>query len=192
MCRPCTPRPPASATRSLAGSQIAKTAWTELHQPRRTARTSSADHGSPLRATGASQPTDGAHRCGLVRGPRHAGARQLPSQDRYRGNCQSRFCRLGLRVLRAVRVGVSKRVAVCTDCGGAASQPANQRDGGWPRAGHRTGCRAALPPPLGAVRYCSSLSGRPRWFRDPHPQQRASRVARNAPGAPWVAAIGDL
>ena len=24
MCRPCTPRPPASATRSLAGSQIAK------------------------------------------------------------------------------------------------------------------------------------------------------------------------
>ena len=67
-----------------------------------------------------------------------------------------------------------------------------QRDGGWPRAGHRTGCRAALPPPLGAVRYCSSLSGRPRWFRDPHPQQRASRVARNAPGAPWVAAIGAI
>lgn len=116
----------------------------------------------------------------------HAGRRELPRLRREAAG------RLGLRVLRVVRVGVSKRVAVCTDCGGAASQPANQRDGGWPRAGHRTGCRAALPPPLGAVRYCSSLSGRPRWFRDPHPQQRASRVARNAPGAPRVAAIGAI
>ena len=116
----------------------------------------------------------------------HAGRRELPRLRREAAG------RLGLRVLRVVRVGVSKRVAVCTDCGGAASQPANQRDGGWPRAGHRTGCRAALPPPLGAVRYYSSLSGRPRWFRDPHPQQRASRVARNAPGAPWVAAIGAI
>ena len=41
VCSPCTPRPPASATRSPAGSQIAKTAWAELHltlRPRRPRR----------------------------------------------------------------------------------------------------------------------------------------------------------
>ena len=43
VCSPCAPSPPACAPRSLAGWQAAKTAWAELHQPRRTARTSSAD-----------------------------------------------------------------------------------------------------------------------------------------------------
>ena len=51
VCSPCTPSPPACAPRSLAGSQLAKTAWAELHQPRRTARTSSADRGRQWRAT---------------------------------------------------------------------------------------------------------------------------------------------
>ena len=93
VCSPRTPSPPACARRSLAGSQLAKTAWAELHQPRRTARTSSADRGRQWRATGSSQPRDGAHSAGVGRSPRHGGARQLPSQDRSRGICRSRFCR---------------------------------------------------------------------------------------------------
>ena len=91
VCSPCAPSPPACAPRSLAGWQAAKTAWAELHQPRRTARTSSADRGRQWRATGSSQPRDGAHSAGVGRSPRHGGARQLPSQDSLRLNCRSRF-----------------------------------------------------------------------------------------------------
>ena len=162
MCRPCTPRPPASATRSLAGSQIAKTAWAELHQPRRTARTSSADHGRPLRATGASQPTDGAHRCGAVRGPRHAGARQLPSQDSLWLNCQSRFCRIRCPLAAAWAAGRSSSPSAeasgTTPAQSTAEEEVQERDK-WAMLSLNSVLLSATHPPFCSVSRC--LSGVP-------------------------------
>jgi hypothetical protein len=48
----------------------------------------------PLRGAGASGAAHGAAEAEVGRGGQHRGARQPPSQGRYRGICRSTFCRL--------------------------------------------------------------------------------------------------
>ena len=93
---PSAPEPPVSAPglHNLAVSQTAKIARAEPHQRRRTVRTSPMDRCFPLRGAGASGAAHGAAEAEVGRGGQHRGARQPPSQGRYRGICRSTFCRL--------------------------------------------------------------------------------------------------